>query len=183
MNWIRTLATPVLLAAGLVLITVVPAQAQTCQPGLVPAFQAHPASYAALINAIAPQIGNLGANLAAVQNQASYEVLLATARVVSGSLTNGRVLVTLPDGTVALDTNRADNTADPKSNSYQHFLDKTINENHNSRVAIFMAQEYPCGLGLERKLSSSTGQVETYFAVRLGAHLDSEGTARVSVRQ
>ena len=84
---------------------------------------------------------------------------------------------------MVLDTARDDNTADPKSNSYQHFLDKTINENHNSRIAILQAQAWPCGQALEAKFSSTTNQREFYFAYRLGPHLDSQGTARVSVRQ
>ena len=65
-------------------------------------------------------------------------------------------------------------------NSWAHFLAKTVNENHNSRVAIFDAQEWPCGIGLERKLSTTTGVTETYVAIRLGTHLDSLGTARLS---
>ena len=84
---------------------------------------------------------------------------------------------------VMVDTARDDNTASPSSNSYQHFLDKTINENHNSRVAILAAQQYACGIGVESKFSSSTGQTESYVAVRAGEHLDSDGTIRMSVRQ
>ena len=61
----------------------------------------------------------------------------------------GRVLIALPDGTVVLDTARGDHLPDPTSNSYQHFLDKTIGENHNTRVAILAAQKYPCGIALE----------------------------------
>ena len=58
-----------------------------------------------------------------------------------------------------------------------------VNENHNSRIAILAAQQYPCGAGLERKLSSTTGVTESYLAMRLGAYLDSYGTARLSVEQ
>jgi len=88
----------------------------------------------------------------------------------------------LPDGTVVVDTGKTDDPTNtlPQGNSYQHFLDKTVNENHNSRVAIMSAQQYPCGLGVESKLSSSTGFVESYVAIRLGAQLDSNGTARLS---
>jgi hypothetical protein len=38
----------------------------------------------------------------------------------------------------------------------------------------------PCGIGLERKLSTTTGVTETYVAMRLGTHLDNLGTARLS---
>jgi len=83
------------------------------------------------------------------------------------------------------DTGRPDDPTNvlAAGNSYQHFVAKTVNENHNSRIAILAAQEYPCGAGIESKLSTTTGQVESYLAVRLGNHLDSLGTARISTRQ
>jgi hypothetical protein len=99
------------------------------------------------------------------------------------AIATGRVVITAPDGTVILDTSRADNTVDPKSNSYQHFLDKTINENHNSRVSFAVAQQYQCGIGFETKLSTTDNKVENYFAIRLGNHLDSLGTVRISTKQ
>jgi hypothetical protein len=182
MKRISAFSTALLFCAGLAL-TGATAEAQTCQPGLSAAFVAHQAAYTQLLTAIAPQLGNLNTELAAVSNQATYQTLLNRANTLAGGLTSGRVVVTLPDGTVVLDTARDDNTADPKNNSFQHFQDKTINENHNSRVAIFTAQEYPCGVALETKFSSSTGQREVYLAVRLGGHLDSNGTARISVKQ
>lgn len=158
--------------------------AQTCQPGIAAAFLGpHTAKYQAVLNAMIPAFPAMSAQLAAVVDQPTYQTLLDSANTLAGSVATGRVVVTLPDGTVVLDTARDDNTVDPKSNSFQHFLDKTINENHNSRVAILAAQEYPCGLGLESKFSSSTGQTESYVAIRAGAHLDSDGTIRMSVRQ
>jgi hypothetical protein len=68
-------------------------------------------------------------------------------------------------------------------NSYANFVAKAVNENHNSRVAILATQLYPCGIGLERKLSTSTGETESYLALRLGRHLDSVGTARLSTTE
>jgi hypothetical protein len=56
-------------------------------------------------------------------------------------------------------------------NSFEHFEDKTVNENHNTRVAILSAQLYSCGAGVESKLSTTTGQSEIYVAIRLGQHL------------
>jgi hypothetical protein len=179
---IRTLVIPIALVATLAsTAATVPAADQACQPGIAPLVQAHAATFVQLINAIVPQLANLNAQLAAVVDQPTYEMLLATANGVAAGLANGRLVVTLPDGTVVVDTARDDNTADPKSNSFAHFQAKTINENHNSRLAIFSAQAYACGLGAERKFSSSTGNTETYLAVRLGGHLDSNGTARVSL--
>lgn len=151
--------------------------AQTCQPGIMAAYQGpHSAQYQTLITTLIPQAGQLIAEFDAMVDQATYAPLLAHAQSIAGSITNGRVLMTLPDGTVVLDTSRTNNT-------YANFLAKAINENHNSRIAILAAQEYPCGLGLESKLSSSTGLVEAYFALRAGTHLDSIGTIRISSRQ
>ena len=172
------------LAVALILTTGNSAYAQTCQPGISTAIAGpHSAQYIALATALGPAVPTLTTQLAAVVDQATYQTLLTTANALAGTVATGRVLITLPDGTVVLDTNRADNTADPTSNSYQHFLDKTINENHNSRIAILAAQEYPCGVGIESKLSSSTGQNEAYIAIRAGTHLDSVGTLRMSSRQ
>ena len=180
----HTLVAGAVFSAALVLSSV-PAGAQTCQPGISAGFVNHQASYTELITVIAPALGTLQTQLAAVVDQTTYETLLNTANFLAanGTLVSGRVVVSLADGTVVLDTSRDDNTADPKSNSYAHFQAKTINENHNSRVAFFTAQEYPCGVALETKTSTSTGLVEDYVAFRLGVHLDSVGTARISQSQ
>ena len=109
-----------------------------------------------------------------VTNQGTYAILLAEANATATLIANGRVVVTLPDGTVVVDTSKGAN------NTYTNFIDKAINENHNTRVAILDAQIYDCGVGLETKTSSSTGVQEVYLAKRLGAYLDSAGTVRLS---
>jgi hypothetical protein len=109
-----------------------------------------------------------------VTNQGTYAILLAEANATATLIANGRVVVTLPDGTVVVDTSKGAN------NTYANFIDKAINENHNTRVAILDAQIYDCGVGLETKTSSSTGVQEVYLAKRLGAYLDSVGTVRLS---
>ncbi|HRB97086.1 MAG TPA: hypothetical protein PKY67_05165 [Nitrosomonas sp.] len=109
-----------------------------------------------------------------VTNQGTYAILLAEANATATLIANGRVVVTLPDGTVVVDTSKGAN------NTYANFIDKAINENHNTRVAILDAQIYDCGVGLESKTSSSTGVQEVYLAKRLGAYLDSVGTVRLS---
>jgi len=179
----RRLATTVVLAAALVL-TSSAVQAQTCQPGIGPAFTAHAAVYTSLLTALAPQLPALQAGLASVIDQPTYAAYLSNVRTLAGAVPNGRVVITLPDGTVMIDTARPDDPTNVMAvgNSFAHFGAKTVNENHNSRIAIFDAQEWPCGVGLERKLSTSTGQTETYMAFRLGTHLDSLGTARLSTR-
>jgi hypothetical protein len=158
--------------------------AQSCQPGIIGAISGpHAARYQALIDALIPFAGDFYTELPAVVNQATYQTLLDTANAAAAGLVNGRVLITLPDGTVMIDTARDDNTVNPNSNSYQHFLDKTINENHNSRLAILGAQQFACGVGLETKFSTSTNQNEVYLALRIGDHLDSDGTVRISNRE
>jgi hypothetical protein len=111
--------------------------------------------------------------LSAVKNQATYAPLLAEANATAAMLTDGRIVVTLPDGTVVVDTSKSNNT-------YANFVAKAINENHNTRVAILDAQLYDCGLGLEAKTSTTTGDQEVYLAKRLGNYLDSAGTVRLS---
>ena len=157
----------------------------TCQPGIGPAVAAHQAAFVTLATALLPQNNALRTQLAAVVDQPTYQTLLTTARAIANGITNGRVLVTLPDGTVVLDTARTDDPTNvfATGNSYQHFQQKTVNENHNSRIAILAAQMFECGLGVESKLSTSTGQREIYLGLRLGLHLDNMGTARASLRQ
>jgi len=159
--------------------------AQSCQPDIALAYAIHADTYGRLFSTLAPNVPDLQTGLAGVTNQATYAAFLAKARIIAASIATGRVVVTLPDGTVVLDTSKPDdaNNALESGNSYQHFQSKTVNENHNSRIAILAAQQYPCGAGLERKLSSTTGVTESYLAMRLGAYLDSYGTARLSVEQ
>lgn len=153
-----------------------------CLPGIDVAFAAHAAQYTLVSNALTPKVTILKTQLAAVVGQPTYATLLKTSRTLANSIRNGRLIVTLPDGTVVLDTGKPDDAANtlPAGNSYAHFQSKTVNENHNSRVSIFSAQQWPCGKAIESKLSTSTGVREDYVAIRLGNHLDSVGTARLS---
>lgn len=115
--------------------------------------------------------------LSAVKDQSTYQVLLNEAKATAATIANGRILVTLPDGTVVVDT------AKGTANTYDNFDAKTINENHNTRVAILHSQIYDCGVGLESKTSSTTGAKEDYLAKRLGAYLNSAGTVRLSQKK
>lgn len=173
-----------------------------CQPGYWPARSKYPAEYNELYQQLRPYLepslggGNsaLANRLSRVQGQAAYENLLDLANDISAN-DQYRVVITLPDGTVVLDTSRDDwyrgdsgfCKSDPRKNCYVNFQNKTINENHNSRVAIFSAQALSCGYAIETKSSTTTGQKEHYLAVRLngpsGSHLDSAGTVRISLAQ
>lgn len=180
MKTFRTLFTAAVLSTTLFTATVAHAQdAQTCQPGLAAAFAAHQARYLAIAGAMlsgTPTVTTLTTDLAALHDDPTYATLLTDSQAMAAKVATGRVVVTLPDGTVVVDTSK-------NNNSYANFLAKAINENHNSRVAIFSAQQYPCGVGIETKLSTTDATVESYVAVRGGAHLDSKGTIRLSTKQ
>jgi hypothetical protein len=179
----RTLTTAAALSAGIV-FGASTAHAQECLPGIDAAYAVYADRYDAINAVLQPELDGLQSELAALTDQATYQTLLSHARTIVGSIATGRLVVTVPDGTVVLDTARSDgDPSNPQSNTYQHFLNKTINENHNSRVAIFSAQQWPCGRAIESKLSTTDGVREWYSAYRLGNHLDNLGTARLSTRQ
>ena len=88
-----------------------------------------------------------------------------------------RLLITMADGTVVLDTGKGD------KNTLVNMKSKSINENHMSRFAIHEARNSEKGIGREIKLSTSTGHYETYRAQRLGpTPQDVRGIARFSVK-
>ena len=86
-----------------------------------------------------------------------------------------RILCTMPDGQVWCDTSKG------TKNTYENFKSKTINENHNTRIAIFEALQN--STGKEIKFSTSTGFKEEYYASSI---VDSPfiplGVLRLSVR-
>ena len=152
-------------------------------PGLFEALTGpNGSTYDTLLKRIWANLPALTTRAAAVKDQPSYLSLLNLANSIA-TANVGRVVITVPDGTVMIDTSRNDGPGDPRNNLYQNFVNKTINENHNSRVAIFSAQLYPCGIGVETKRSTTTGDNEHYAAVRLGRHLNSQGTVRLSVEK
>lgn len=112
--------------------------------------------------------------LKGITDVATYDAFLAVIVQIASRVTDGRIIVTLPDGTLVLDT-------EGSANTFADFQAGTVGENHNSRVAVLCAQKEACGTGYERKLSSTTDRIEKYVAIRLGKYLDSEGTIRFSV--
>ncbi|MBA2304179.1 MAG: hypothetical protein H0W08_16320 [Acidobacteria bacterium] len=180
---IRTTIAGAVLCAMVALASPTIANAQECQPGIDAAWSVQRATYDQLWLGLVPNLDQLRGLLDAVSNQTSYAALLTAARSIATSVPNGRLVLTLPDGTVVVDTSHADGETPANANSYAHFQAKSINENHNTRVAIMAAQAYPCGLAIETKPSTSTGNVESYLAARLGPHLNSSGTARLSIVQ
>ena len=154
-----------------------------CLPGLNQLLNGEDeAVYDQLFGILGDSAAALETQLDAVVDQSSYEALLNLANSTANMISAGRLLIALPDGTVVIDTAKDDGGA-PGQNSFANFQSKSINENHNTRNAIMSAQQYPCGIGAETKVSTSTGQHEIYAAIRLGSHLSSSGTARLSVVQ
>lgn len=131
-------------------------------------------THRAQFNLIYPQQNSLTTLLQNTVDQTTYALLLTAANNLAASAgVTGRVVITLPDGTVVVDTAKGTNT-------YANYIAKTINENHNSRVSIYDAQAWVGGIGVERKFSSTTQTTEIYTAVRLGAYLNNQGTVRLS---
>ena len=86
-----------------------------------------------------------------------------------------RVMVTLADGQVAYDSK--------KTNTWANFQNKSINENHNSRLAIMSALLGNLGMGYEVKYSTTDGYNEAYHAQRMGpSSHNGLGCIRVSIR-
>lgn len=148
------------------------AMAVECAPQVESLLKSN-ASYKILNSVLAPKVANLTTLLRATNDQPSYSKLLTAVKATAGAK---RLVVTLADGTVVVDTGKSAN------NNYATFAAKAVNENHNSRVAIMLAQTHECGLGVETKYSSSDKSNEKYVAIRLGKYLDSAGTARLSMK-
>jgi len=139
--------------------------------------------YRMLYRGLNKNVNNLRVLLNNVTDEVTYEVLYNAALSLANTIPNGRVLIALPDGTVVVDTSKPTDFTNINSgyaNSYAHFQNKNVNENHNTRVAVFDAQLFPVGIGVETKFSTTDGTNEQYVAIRLGNYLNSSGTARFS---
>lgn len=102
-----------------------------------------------------------------------------------------RIMITESDGTVIVDTAAWTGTGPYfRKSTLANWQSKTVNENHNTRVAILDCQIFPCGYGAESKFSSSVLAVQNYVAHRLkgldnsdNSYLRSAGTIRLSQNQ
>ena len=141
----------------------------------------------------APSVPNLNALMSSLQASAGtsiYNFLLTEVETtwntmdaqikawISANAANNsglRALISLPDGTVAYDSAKA-------NNSFANFKSKTIDENHNSRLAILTAMLGKAGVGYETKYSTTTDKRTSYVAQRIGKSTeDSVGCCRVSI--
>ena len=180
----KTPHTFLLVLAALFITSFNVSAAVECAPE-VPTLLTTNATYKKLATILNADTTHLKTLLDAVKDQATYTGLLNFAHVVATTLPNGRLLIALADGTVVVDTSKpVDPTNKAKlGNSFKHFSDKTVNENHNTRIAILDSQLHVCGVGVETKLSTTDNKKESYVAIRLGVHLNNSGTARLSVKQ
>ena len=180
----KTPHTFLLVLAALLITSFNASAAVECAPE-VPGLLTTNATYHRLNGILNAEAAHLKTLLDAVSGQPTYTGLLNRARFVATSIVNGRLLITLPDGTVVVDTSKPDDSGNtlPQGNSFKHFKDKTVNENHNSRIAILDSQLHVCGVGVETKVSTTDHTRESYVAKRLGAHLNNSGTARLSQKQ
>jgi hypothetical protein len=124
--------------------------------------------------------------LAAVHNEVSYYRLLEAVRDAQkvDNINRYRFLLTHPNGNVVIDTNQPDNEPhNPRSNSYQHYINGTIDENHNTRPEIMRAQAEQGGVGYNEttELDTITSISRKKVAIRLGPHLNAQGTIRINM--
>jgi hypothetical protein len=79
------------------------------------------------------------------------------------------------DGSVTYDSSKGD------ENTHKNATDKLINENHNTRPSMMLAQLSESGVGNEIKQSTSTSQVEAYQAKKITPfNVGNRGTVRLS---
>ena len=113
------------------------------------------------------------------EDQATYANALAAVQswvTQNAANINGlRVVLTLADGTVAVDTSK-------NNNSFSNFQSKIINENHNSRIAILCSLLSNSGISLETKFSTTTRSKSYDIAQRMGqSPEESIGCLRISI--
>ncbi|KTC85864.1 MULTISPECIES: hypothetical protein [Legionella] len=167
-------------------------------PGVENAITSSPI-YQHLYNSLYPAIPIFTQNLLDLQNaqtvqsgqDATYAILKANADsfVANYSATNpsaqgGRLVIADPDGTVVYDSakngSNCSGAAGP-ANTFSCYLAKGINENHNTRVSFMDSEMWSCGVGAERKFSTTVNQTQSYVAARLGAHLNGVGAIRLGI--
>ena len=113
------------------------------------------------IQAILGYLNSNSNNADATYSDMSIALFAARNNFSAPGVTSARILVTLPDGTTIFDSSKG-------NNSRLSITSKSINENHNSRLAIMAAGLSQSGIGMEKKYSSSTGLNEQYLAHRIG---------------
>ena len=106
-----------------------------------------------------------------------------------------KLLLTLDDGTVIVDTSKDGKTVTATTavagisgsvaqNSFVAYGNKLVNENHNSRPEIMNATLSASGVGAARRYSSSSNAAFQYYAVRLGGSPQANvGTLRIAINE
>ena len=132
-----------------------------------------------LVNTVRPRINGL--NLP--QSVSEYNNVLTLCNSIKTDMgvkfNKPRVLFCSQDGTVVVDTGKSTNT-------FENYTGKSVNENHNSRVAIMFAQLslFGAGLGVENKYSGSINTNQLYAATIVnGTRFSNSGTFRISFEE
>jgi hypothetical protein len=137
------------------------------------------ANMASLMAALQLAAGDFVWNFLQNETAQTYEAALSNIQVWLGANasnnSNLRVVLTLADGTVAIDTSKSNNT-------FSNFQLKGINENHNTRGSILTALISNAGTGMETKYSTTTFKQTYYYAQRMGqSPEEAVGILRVSI--
>ena len=104
-----------------------------------------------------------------------YALILSVFKLNPLPVDGLRLVVSEPDGTVIVDTSQTTN------NTFNNWKTKSINENHNSRIAMIDAQTLECGVGYETKHSTTLDVYQYYVAIRGGLRYKNYGTFRLSI--
>jgi hypothetical protein len=97
--------------------------------------------------------------------QANWDLMDAALKVAIPAVLQPsgiRLLITVADGAVAYDSSR------PTRNTWQNFVDRAINDNHNTRPEILQALLATSGVGSANRYSTSVRKVDLNLATRFG---------------
>lgn len=116
-------------------------------------------------------------DLAKITDEVTYNIFLESIRAIFNTL-QYRILVAHSDGTVVLDTSYP--PGDPR-NSYESYIHKKVNENHNTRPSMMYARLSKNGVGYGSKESLTVGTRQSYVAIRIGQWMEGGPTFRIGM--
>ena len=94
-------------------------------------------------------------------NRMAQEVEVFTDTLAYSAYSTVKIIITISDGVCAFYSGKS-------NNSFQHFLDKSITDNLNTRQWAMTALLSSAGIGYETKYSSSTRAKQIYKSYRTG---------------
>lgn len=146
----------------------IPSPGLSCGAGISDALFIDP--FNPLYRTLAVNQSTLTSLIANVNSSSNYNLLLSLANSIASSRANGRVIITIPNGTVMIDT------AQGASNTFTNFLTNMVNPNNlNTSIPIANALTYPCGIGLQTAFDTTSSTFDVAVSLRLGSFLGIEG--------